>query len=114
MASSFAEIAPGIVDLTAPKMGYFKGGYVHAFLLDTPTGIILVDTLFDADAQVILDALAQRGKSARDIQHILLTHGHRAHLGGLAKIQALSNAPVYAHAWEADIVSGDRKQQGVS
>lgn len=113
MATSFVEIAPGIVDLFHAN-GYFKGGNVHAFLLDTPEGIILIDTLFDADAQVILDALAARGKTARDIKHILLTHGHRAHLGGVAKLKQLSGAPVYAHPWEADIVSGDRPQQGVN
>lgn len=113
MASSFVEIAPGIVDLFHAK-GYLKGGYVHAFLLDTSEGLVLIDTLFDADAQVILDALAQRGKTARDLKHILLTHGHRAHLGGVAKLKELSGAPVYVHEWEADIVSGDRPQQGVN
>ncbi len=114
MAATGIEIAPGVVDLTPPQNGYLKGGYVHSFLLDTPDGVILIDTLFDADAQVILDALAARSKTPADVKHILLTHGHRAHLGGLAKLKELSRAPVYAHEWEADIIAGERKQQGVS
>lgn len=113
MADSANEIAPGIFDL-AHKNGYLKGGYVHAFLLVTDDGLLLIDTLYDADAQVILDQIQQLGKSVRDLKHILLTHGHRAHLGGLKKLKDLSGATVYAHAWEADIISGDRKQQGVS
>ncbi len=108
------EIAPGVYDLTPPQRGYFKGGYVHAFLIESDAGLILIDTLFDADAQVILNQIQQLGKTVQDLKHIVLTHGHRAHMGGLATLKQLSGAPVYAHAWEADIVSGDRPQQGVN
>jgi glyoxylase-like metal-dependent hydrolase (beta-lactamase superfamily II) len=105
------EIAPGVYDLTPPTRGYSKGGYVHAFLVDSADGLILIDTLFDPDAQVILDEIARIGKKAGDLKHILMTHGHRAHLGGLARLKAMSGATVYSHAWEADIIAGDRKQQ---
>lgn len=108
------EIAPGVYDLTPPKNAYFKGGYVHAFLIVDGQELVLIDTLFDADAQVILDEIARLGKRVGDLKHIVLTHGHRAHLGGLATLKRMSGARVYAHPWEADIVSGDRKQQGVN
>jgi glyoxylase-like metal-dependent hydrolase (beta-lactamase superfamily II) len=107
------EIAPGVFDLTAPSRGYMKGGYVHAFLLEHDGELLLVDTLFDHDAQVILDQIRALGKQVGDVKHILLTHGHRAHLGGLARLKELSGATIYSHPWEADIVSGDRPQQGV-
>jgi glyoxylase-like metal-dependent hydrolase (beta-lactamase superfamily II) len=107
------EIAPGVHDLAHRRRGYLKGGYVHAFLIEHNHELILVDTLFDADAQVILDRIAALGKTPRDLKHIVLTHAHRAHLGGLAALKQLSGAPVYSHAWEADIVSGDRPQQAV-
>jgi glyoxylase-like metal-dependent hydrolase (beta-lactamase superfamily II) len=107
------EIAPGVYDLTPPTRGYFKGGYVHAFLLEHEGELILVDTLFDPDAQVILDQIRALGKQVTDLKHIVLTHGHRAHLGGVQRLKELSNAIVYSHPWEADIVSGDRPQQGV-
>lgn len=108
------EIAPGVFDLTPPKNGYLKGGYVHAFLIVHGNELILIDTLFDPDAQVILDQIRALGKSVTDLKHIVLTHGHRAHLGGLKTLKDLSNATIYSHAWEADIVSGDRLQQGVN
>lgn len=114
MARSSNEIAPGIFDLTPPKNGYLKGGYVHAFLLVVNDELLLIDTLYDSDAQVILDQIQRLGKAVQDLKHIFLTHGHRAHLGGLAKLKQLSGATIYAHAWEADIIAGDRKQQGVS
>ncbi len=108
------EIAPGVYDLTPPTRGYLKGGYVHAYLITHGQDLIVIDTLFDADAQVILDQITKLGKTPRDIKHILMTHGHRAHMGGLARLKQLSGAPIYAHAWEADIITGDRPQQGVT
>jgi glyoxylase-like metal-dependent hydrolase (beta-lactamase superfamily II) len=114
MDRSTNEIAPGVFDLTPPKNGYLKGGYVHAFLLVHHDALLLIDTLFDPDAQVILDQIQKIGKRVTDLKHILLTHGHRAHLGGLQTLKRLSGATIYAHAWEADIIAGERNQQGVS
>ncbi len=108
------EIASGVHSLAHPRRGYSKGGYVHAFLVDDGDRLILVDTLFDVDAQVVLDEIARSGRTIKGLKYILLTHGHRAHLGGLATLKRLSGATVYSHEWEADIISGDRPQQGVS
>lgn len=108
------EIAPGVYDLTPPTRGYLKGGYVHAFLLVHDQDLILIDTLFDADAQVILDQIRALGKQVQDLKHIVLTHGHRAHLGGLKTLKEMSGAVIYSHPYEADIVSGDRPQQNVN
>src|SRR5581483_1695258 len=108
------EIAPGVFDLTSPTRGYLKGGYVHAFLVLHDDELLLVDTLFDADAQVILDEIHRLGKTVGDLKHIVLTHAHRAHLGGLATLKRLSGARIYSNPWEADIVAGERVQQGVN
>ena len=43
------------------------------------------------------------------LKHILLTHAHRSHLGGLSELKRMSGATVYAHEWEADIIAGERK-----
>src|SRR5262249_42633820 len=112
--SDCMEIAPGVFDLTPPQRGYLKGGFVHAYLIVHGSELLLVDTLFDPDGQVILDQIRALGKQVSDLKHILITHAHRAHLGGLKKLKELSGATVYAHAWEADIVAGDRQQQGVN
>lgn len=99
------EIAPGLHSLTQRQ-----GIHVHAFLVADGDGYLLVDTLHSTDAHVILDALRRLGKTAQDLTGIVLTHAHRAHLGGLAKLQTLTNVPTYCHEWEADIVAGERKQ----
>lgn len=103
------QAAPGIYSL-----GQSQGGHVHAFLLDDGNGLTLIDTLFDTDARRILAQVQAIGKTAQDIKHIILTHAHRSHLGGLARLKELTGAQVYAHEWEADIISGDRRAQPVS
>lgn len=102
------EIAPGIYEIGAKTGGYFKAGHTKAFMVDDGDGLIVIDAFYDNDAQLFLDELALIGKTPQDIKHLLMTHGHRGHLGGLATLKRLSGAPVYGHEWEADIISGDR------
>ena len=102
-------IADGVYSL-----GQKKGGHVHAYLFEDDGELTLVDTLFDSDAHLVLDLIRKIGRTPRDLKRILLTHAHRSHLGGLAKLRELSGALVYAHEWEADIIAGERAQQPVS
>ncbi len=103
------ELAPGIHGL-----GEGKGGHVHAFLIDAGGELSLVDTLFEGDGHLVLDAIRALGRSPSDLKRIAITHGHRSHVGGVAALKRATGATVYAHEWEADIVSGDRRAQAVS
>jgi glyoxylase-like metal-dependent hydrolase (beta-lactamase superfamily II) len=102
------EIAPGVHSLRQQK-----GGHVHAFLIDDGQSFTLIDTLFDTDGGLVLETIRRLGRSVSDLKHVVVTHGHRSHLGGLAALKHLSGAAVYAHEWEADIIAGQRKAQGV-
>jgi len=103
------ELAEGVYSL-----GHGKGGHVHAFLVEAGGELSLVDTLFENDARLVLDALRALGRRPSDVRRIAITHGHRSHLGGLAELKRLTSATVHAHVWEADIVAGDRRAQAVS
>ena len=103
------ELAPGVWSL-----GHGKGGHVHAFLIDDGGELSLVDTLFESDARLVLDAIRKLGRSTEDLKRIAITHGHRSHLGGMAALRRASGARLYAHEWEADIVAGQRRAQAVS
>ncbi len=103
------EIAPGVHSISQRM-----GGRVHAFLIDDGHQLTLIDTLFDTNAHRVLAAIKQLGRTPSDLKHIVLTHGHRSHLGGLAVLKRLSGATVYAHRWEADIIAGERKAQPVT
>jgi glyoxylase-like metal-dependent hydrolase (beta-lactamase superfamily II) len=96
------------------SIGQSKGGHVHAYLFEHGHELTLVDTLFDADAGLVLECIRRIGRSPGDLKRIALTHAHRSHLGGLATLKRLSGARVYAHEWEADIIAGERLAQPVS
>ena len=103
------EIAPGVYSLSQDK-----GFNVHAFLVETEDGLLLIDTLFDPTPAIVTDQIYRLGYTLTDLHSIVLTHAHRSHLGGLAALKRLSGAMVYAHAWEMDIIAGERKAQAVS
>jgi len=103
------QIAPGIYSISQRQ-----GIFVHAFLLDGGDGLTLIDTLYSEDASPIYDELKQIDRQVTDIKDIVLTHAHRAHLGGLARLKAASQARLHCHAWEEDIVAGERKPQCMS
>lgn len=46
-------------------------------------------------------ALAELGRSLRDVRGVLLTHWHNDHTAGLDEIQKQADGPVYCHSLEA-------------
>lgn len=95
-------------------LGNGKGGHVHAFQLQNGTELTPVDTLFDDDGGLVLQAIERLGRQPRDLKRIVITHGHRSHLGWVAALHRAMGATVHARSWEADIVSGDRPAQPVT
>ena len=102
------QIAPGLY-----SMSQWKGGHVHAYLVDDGGSLTLIDTLFNTDASVVLDEIARAGKQITDLKHIIITHAHRSHVGGVATLKNLSRARVYSHEWEEGIIAGQRKATSV-
>lgn len=98
------QIAPGIYSI-----GQEEGGHVHSFLLDDGKGLTLIDTNYDDDGRHVLAELKAIGRQPSDIKHIILTHAHKSHVGGVAALKKATGATVYSHAWETDIIAGRRK-----
>jgi glyoxylase-like metal-dependent hydrolase (beta-lactamase superfamily II) len=82
---------------------------VNAFIIDGDDGVVLVDTGLPKRQGAIVEALADIGRSAKDIVAIMLTHGHVDHVGGAAALQSASGAPVFASQLDAAIAQGDRR-----
>jgi glyoxylase-like metal-dependent hydrolase (beta-lactamase superfamily II) len=100
------KLAEGVHAIGPSRYGQAQGGYSRAYLFEEPDGLTLVDTLWDEDAHMILEYLWSIERIPNDLKHIVMTHGHRSHLGGLATLKALSGATVHSHADEAPIIEG--------
>lgn len=71
-------------------------------------GLALVDaSLSPRTPQRLEPQLLQEGYKLDDIRHILITHAHPDHLGGLAAFQRTANARTYVHHRDASVVRGE-------
>jgi glyoxylase-like metal-dependent hydrolase (beta-lactamase superfamily II) len=86
-----------------------RGGHVHAFLLVQPDKLMVIDTLYDQDAHLLLNAISGIGRKRTDVQAIILTHAHRSHLGGVRALKIATGAPIYCNELEVPIVQGTKK-----
>jgi glyoxylase-like metal-dependent hydrolase (beta-lactamase superfamily II) len=75
-------------------------GAVNVFLFEGKDGLVLFDAGMPGHGEKILDAVREIGKQPSDIKHIVLTHSHPDHFGGLATVQRATNATTYAHPLE--------------
>src|SRR5258705_13393180 len=69
---------------------YFVGiCWVSAWLITSPRGHILIDTLYEPFTDTLLDNIRKVGADPKDIKVVLMTHGHFDHAAGAAKLKPL-------------------------
>jgi glyoxylase-like metal-dependent hydrolase (beta-lactamase superfamily II) len=88
--------------------GVFEIGilFVHAHLVVTDDGVVLVDTGLPGRSARIEQALHETRKAIGDVRTILLTHWHADHTGTAAELHRRSGARVVAHAIDAAVIDG--------
>ncbi|MCB9452252.1 MAG: MBL fold metallo-hydrolase [Anaerolineaceae bacterium] len=77
------------------------------YIIAGSDGLTLIDTsLSPQTPQKLEPQLKMMGYQLSDIHHILITHAHPDHLGGLAAFQSLTNAHTGIHHRDAAVVRG--------
>lgn len=71
-----------------------NGFEVNAFVIHAPDGDVIVDA--GAEPEKMMARLEQ------PVAAILITHGHRDHVGALNEVRRKTDAPVYAHPADAE------------
>jgi len=93
-----------------PGIQQVLSGLVNAYLVETPAGLLLIDTGYPNSPRKILAALEKLGRKPQDIQHILCTHGHPDHIGGLAEMVRQTGAETWMHEIDAPVAeSGEMR-----
>jgi glyoxylase-like metal-dependent hydrolase (beta-lactamase superfamily II) len=90
-------IAPGI---------HMLGGLAPsaAYAIETPEGLVLVDSGLDADAAAVKGQLEALHLDWKSIKAILLTHAHGDHCGGARHLREATGAKVFAGKGDADVL----------
>lgn len=84
-------------------------GFVNVYVIAAGDGVAIVDTGIGAG---LVDTLKKElpvvGLSFNDIRHVLITHAHFDHVGGLVALQkALPTARTYAGRRDAPVIRGE-------
>lgn len=83
--------------------------FVNIYLIVNGDVLTVVDAgINKSDIDALIKAIEAQGWSTEQIQHILVTHAHYDHIGGLAYLQTLTNAQTYIHRLDAPIVRGEQ------
>jgi metallo-beta-lactamase class B len=88
---------------------YFVGTCgISSILIVGKAGDILIDGGTEGDADLIADNIRNLGFRLSDVRIILHSHEHFDHVGGIAKLQQLTGAQVYASAAAAGVLASGR------
>ena len=92
-------------DAPALQLQHVSLGFVSAYVLVRGREAAIVDTGVAGSGAAIGEALADLGLGPSDVRHIVLTHNHGDHVGGLGELEAaMTNATVYAGAGDIDTI----------
>jgi glyoxylase-like metal-dependent hydrolase (beta-lactamase superfamily II) len=72
-------------------------GNVNAFLIDGGDELTLIDAGYPGKEAAVFDAIRRIGRSAGQLKHLILTHGHPDHIGSAAAIVRETGARTYLH-----------------
>lgn len=88
--------------------------WVSAWLITSPSGHVLIDTLYGSFTDQLLSNIRAVGFDPKDIKLVAVTHGHFDHAGGMAKLKAeLDSQAKFAMTEEGWSEATDAAQQSV-
>jgi glyoxylase-like metal-dependent hydrolase (beta-lactamase superfamily II) len=108
MSTSSATFeSTGGVKIFRLPLQVFPNFWAYVYLVVQNDHLILIDTGSGTETSHddLLNGLKQAGYQPSDLTHILLTHAHIDHYGGLTKLKPLINAKVGCHVLDAQTVS---------
>lgn len=84
-------------------------GMVNYYVLDLgENNLALIDIGMSAGNVKRLEKdLSAKGWTLDNIKHVLITHAHPDHIGGLEALQSRIDAPTYAHKLDAQVMRGE-------
>jgi metallo-beta-lactamase class B len=105
-------------DKPAPPVRIFGNTYlvgtcgISSILITDAAGDILIDGGTDKDAELIADNVRKLGFQLSDVKILLHSHEHFDHVGGLAALQRMTGAQLYASPAAANVLDSGRAGDG--
>lgn len=77
---------------------------VNVYILVVGERVILIDTGVPGSEVKIMQAVREIGRQPADVSHILVTHLHADHTGGLPALKKATGAQIVMHPLDADMI----------
>ncbi len=89
-----------------------KLSYLNYYVIINGDAVTVIDVgVSKGDAARVEKELTAHGYTLDQVKHILITHNHPDHVGGLAVLQARTNATLCVHRLDAPQVRGEENQR---
>ena len=86
----------GIHAVSVPREAFSYTGPTWAYLFENE-GLTLIDTGVTGSFPRLAEGMACAGYQAKDIERVIITHGHEDHDGAVAQLVEETNAELWAH-----------------
>ena len=86
----------GIHAVSVSREGFSYTGPTWAYLFENE-GLTLIDTGVTGSFPILAEGMACAGYQAKDIERVIITHGHEDHDGAVAQLVEETNAELWAH-----------------
>jgi glyoxylase-like metal-dependent hydrolase (beta-lactamase superfamily II) len=87
--AAFTTVAEGVHRISE--------AYVNFYLVESPDGLLLVDSGLPASWKTLQESIRGLGHSVDDISALVLTHAHFDHLGLARRLNSEFGVPVWVH-----------------
>ena len=88
-------------------------GSTSVIVLQTTEGLILFDSGFKWNGHVLEKSIGSIGFSINDISHLLMTHHHPDHSGGLHSLVNKGVSKIYIHTKDSKVITGKTNMPGL-
>lgn len=94
-----------------PDIHRVDGVSCNVYIITEPDGLTVIDAGMPGAERRILAAISALGRSPRDVRHILLTHQHVDHIGGLAALANATGAQTWASEGDTPAIEGRAERE---
>ena len=88
----------------AGNLYYVGANDISSFLITGPEGHVLIDGGYPGTAKMIMASIAELGFDIKDVKVLLNSETHYDHAGGLAELQKVSGAQLWASEPSASVI----------
>jgi len=92
--------------LVVPNIYLLKKGVrgANIYVVEESDGLTIIDCGFEGSDEGIIEFIESLGSSLEDVKSIILTHGHPDHVGSLPELIDVTEAKVYIHEMDIQLL----------